>query len=656
MPCPFTNHLTSGEVPDLASQEKETADYVRQLQSAVKFLSPYVQEILIREPSGAPPEEIQEGEWIYRKVFHRTWDEPRSVGPFKVATSSTYSVRVWLDEDQMNTIQFDLCDVINCGGNPTAWRGYDIYVCGFSGGYPGNSRWCPTWNFVWQNTGPWFSPDIRRTADGKLKTAGHFSINPYSPKPKTPNGCHNTSDKSFYLMVGVDVTGKDPLGLLKINLLSSPQNITPAYPRSSSNSRVIPINNKNITVRKLFSIETGYSQGNLWVAGMQEAANNSGIGSCVVCASARPNLILTRTAFEYAKNGTATNGSDVSCMWELMSNENPGSNCSGCDPMYPVTAKGMVPPVFTPTLLTNTTCLARNEPTAGGYNLGQIDINRCSSVINATTLSVNLTTARADVWWYCGQKTLYESLPPHWVGRCALLSLLSPIQVIPISETDITSYVQSRGGTHREKRSVGSFDEGSPVWIDAIGIPCRVPDEYKLADQIAAGWESILVWITPNKNVDRINYLHYNIQRLANCTRDGFEAVHGQLSATSLTADQNRIALDMILAEKGGVCSMFGESCCTFIPNNTAPDGALTKTLNGLRALSNEMKEHSALIVRCIDKALGEIGGKGVPPPYQLNQVESRPLLSEEDLGEPGFRITGGLEEPEGDISHDSLV
>ncbi|KAK0139827.1 Endogenous retrovirus group PABLB member 1 Env polyprotein [Merluccius polli] len=44
-------------------------------------------------------------------------------------------------------------------------------------------------------------------------------------------------------------------------------------------------------------------------------------------------------------------------------------------------------------------------------------------------------------------------------------------------------------------------------------------------------------------------------------------------------AFQNRQALDMLLAEKGGVCSMFGDQCCTFIPNNTAPDGSVTKAL-----------------------------------------------------------------------------
>lgn len=47
-----------------------------------------------------------------------------------------------------------------------------------------------------------------------------------------------------------------------------------------------------------------------------------------------------------------------------------------------------------------------------------------------------------------------------------------------------------------------------PTWIDSIGVPRGVPNEYKLVDQIAAGFESIFIWITPNKNVYHINYVH----------------------------------------------------------------------------------------------------------------------------------------------------
>jgi hypothetical protein len=58
---------------------------------------------------------------------------------------------------------------------------------------------------------------------------------------------------------------------------------------------------------------------------------------------------------------------------------------------------------------------------------------------------------------------------------------------------------------------------------------------------------------------------------------------------------ENRLALDMMLTKKGGVCIMTGVSCFIYIPNNTAPDGMITKTLQGLTSLSNELAENSAI-------------------------------------------------------------
>jgi hypothetical protein len=58
---------------------------------------------------------------------------------------------------------------------------------------------------------------------------------------------------------------------------------------------------------------------------------------------------------------------------------------------------------------------------------------------------------------------------------------------------------------------------------------------------------------------------------------------------------ENRLALDMMLTEKGGVCIMIGVPCCTSIPNNTAPNGTISKALQGLTSLSNELAENSGI-------------------------------------------------------------
>jgi hypothetical protein len=45
----------------------------------------------------------------------------------------------------------------------------------------------------------------------------------------------------------------------------------------------------------------------------------------------------------------------------------------------------------------------------------------------------------------------------------------------------------------------------------------------------------------------------------------------------------------MLLAEKGGVCVIFGTMCCTCIPNYTAPDGSVTKALAENSGVDNSL-------------------------------------------------------------------
>ncbi|XP_051787229.1 LOW QUALITY PROTEIN: uncharacterized protein LOC127529022 [Erpetoichthys calabaricus] len=203
------------------------------------------------------------------------------------------------------------------------------------------------------------------------------------------------------------------------------------------------------------------------------------------------------------------------------------------------------------------------------------------------------TTPRADIWWMC-RTPLLDILPPEWIGTCALVQLVMPFRLLPLKSPRVMSAPDRR----RKPRSVdpSTFSLHDPgVYIDSIGVPRGVPDEFKARDQVAAGFESIFPIVTINKNVDWINYLYYNQQRFLNFTKEAVEGIHEQLDRTSLMTWQNRLALDMLLAEKGGVCAMFGDACCTYIPNNTAPDGSITRALAGLTALSNELATNSGI-------------------------------------------------------------
>jgi hypothetical protein len=77
----------------------------------------------------------------------------------------------------------------------------------------------------------------------------------------------------------------------------------------------------------------------------------------------------------------------------------------------------------------------------------------------------------------------------------------------------------------------------------------------------------------------QVNYIYYNQQRFVNYTRDAIKGIAEQLGLTSQMAWENRLALEMMLAKKAGVYIIIGLSCCTYIPNSTAPDRTITKAL-----------------------------------------------------------------------------
>ena len=67
-----------------------------------------------------------------------------------------YGAQILAHSHRTTVVSFDLCNVISCGENTRAYRGYDIYLCVLAEpptGFFVNS-WCDGWNHVLWNTGP----------------------------------------------------------------------------------------------------------------------------------------------------------------------------------------------------------------------------------------------------------------------------------------------------------------------------------------------------------------------------------------------------------------------------------------------------------------------------------------------------------------------
>lgn len=111
----------------------------------------------------------------------------------------------------------------------------------------------------------------------------------------------------------------------------------------------------------------------------------------------------------------------------------------------------------------------------------------------------------ADIWWLCGHKTLLPSLPKVWTGRCVRVKLIQQTTLYPGTfETEIVT-------SPRHKREL--LSDNSQVYIDSIGVPRGVPNEYKARDQIAGGFTAALPFFGPiieaSKNTEWINYNYY---------------------------------------------------------------------------------------------------------------------------------------------------
>uniref|UniRef100_A0A8C4RNI6 Uncharacterized protein n=1 Tax=Erpetoichthys calabaricus TaxID=27687 RepID=A0A8C4RNI6_ERPCA len=503
------------------------------------------------------------------------------------------------------TVRVDFCYIVDCGdGRQTDWVWSDKYVCVSS---PTNAEdWCKSWGLVFSNTGPhdWgYTPYKAKEHDLKNRFSiikGHANLacepgecNPLIITFKDPS-IHDTGT----YVLGAYVSGKDPLGKFNLIVTNPPLNISsgasnlnitfPPVPNTTdSDNPVQHISYLNITtLSHTFFLETGHGDQNRWLQWILYSARQVNQSDCYACATARPHLGTTPFPLTNLSDPTG-----FPCLLYLFTTPSPiHTECNTLHTLFPPVPP-TTPPMFRP-YQGNYTCFQRISPNKTAISLGAPPSPYCSVTHNVSsdethnsTLSANISIAwftsqiiaRADVWWMCKRSKLLDILPPDWTGTCTLVQLVMPFRLLPLHGQQPSPAPHP----HRVRRalpiSLANFSlHGPGVYIDSIGVPRGVPNKFKGRDQVAAGFESIFPLVTINKNVDWTNYLYYNQQRFLNFTKEAVEGIHEQLDKTSLMTWQNRLALDMLLAEKGGVCAMFGDTCCTYIPNNTAPDGSIT--------------------------------------------------------------------------------
>lgn len=182
-------------------------------------------------------------------------------------------------------------------------------------------------------------------------------------------------------------------------------------------------------------------------------------------------------------------------------------------------------------------------------------MNNCTAIINNKEINFTCPFHKPNesspaAVWVCGDRA-YHSLPKKdWSGCCypALMNVGTSV------------YLPSKVGK-RERRDIKI-------------LPGALPNHY-------AGYTLTDPWTTPGANIgwsiflgvgtavtiNKINGLAWTVLAIANSTENALTLISDEMRQLRDAVIQNRLVLDMLTAERGGVCKMLGVSCCFNIPD-----------------------------------------------------------------------------------------
>lgn len=167
------------------------------------------------------------------------------------------------------------------------------------------------------------------------------------------------------------------------------------------------------------------------------------------------------------------------------------------------------------------------------YRLNRTD--NSSSPINEVNILIPSDlgySSPTTMMWTCGKHS-YLFLPAGWSGTC-YLSLLTPnIYKVENVSTHVTR--------HRVKREYISPGKKAAIALIPLYGPVAL--------------------------AHTIDQLAIDLENLTALTTKGFSVMNDEMKALRAVALQNRMALDLTLAQVGGVCQLIGDQCCTYIPD-----------------------------------------------------------------------------------------
>uniref|UniRef100_A0A8B9T1U2 ERVV2 protein n=1 Tax=Anas platyrhynchos TaxID=8839 RepID=A0A8B9T1U2_ANAPL len=166
------------------------------------------------------------------------------------------------------------------------------------------------------------------------------------------------------------------------------------------------------------------------------------------------------------------------------------------------------------------------------------DTNSGSHGLNSLTQICKL---QKGFYWLCGDGHARKSLPLNWKGYCIGGYLIPSMTV-----HDVVPRGYLRNHIWRIRRKINN----------------------PLIERHTA-FHSFVRWFIPWLGVNELEKAIVNIsaiiEKLENKTLDAIKAQQEEISSLSQVVLQNRMALDLLLAAQGGVCTVINTSCCMYV-------------------------------------------------------------------------------------------
>uniref|UniRef100_A0A672TJV2 Envelope glycoprotein n=1 Tax=Strigops habroptila TaxID=2489341 RepID=A0A672TJV2_STRHB len=165
------------------------------------------------------------------------------------------------------------------------------------------------------------------------------------------------------------------------------------------------------------------------------------------------------------------------------------------------------------------------------------------------TMTVNAACNLPDgYWWLCGDSHARKQLPKNWTGECTMGILAPLLQVY--NHNDFQGILRGTWKRIRAKSSTWSnpltrYNTGFHSFVRALHPGLRVVQLERAIINISAEMEII-----------------------ASNTADAILGLKQEIDSLKKVVLQNRMALDIITAQMGGVCTLVNESCCTYVDHS----------------------------------------------------------------------------------------